>query len=247
MLAEAYAGAGRSRDAIAWLEERAAGRSAAAAGAGRFLRARAPLVGCRGRVRPRAAAGAAQRRSEDALRVGAAERRRPRQSRQGSRCAHRRSVDADAGDRHARAVSAVAGAAPPRRFPGGRSDGAPRHHAEWQESWGTTRWPKRRRTGPPLSGRRRRVVARGGPAPGHVGRPSFDVGLLLPHLGFAYQEIGQHDKAIASFEDARRLSRGIRGSSTACISSRRTSPRRSTARPSTRRARRRRTTRTTCG
>ena len=35
--------------------------------------------------------------------------------------------------------------------------------------------------------------------------PSFDVGLLLPHLAFAYQELGQHDKAIAAFEDARRL------------------------------------------
>ncbi len=36
--------------------------------------------------------------------------------------------------------------------------------------------------------------------------PSFDVGLLLPHLAFAYRELGQHDKAIASFEEARRLS-----------------------------------------
>ena len=35
---------------------------------------------------------------------------------------------------------------------------------------------------------------------------SFDAGLLLPHLGFAYQELGQHDKAIASFEEARKLS-----------------------------------------
>src|SRR5581483_7577861 len=35
--------------------------------------------------------------------------------------------------------------------------------------------------------------------------PSFDVGLLLPHLGFAYQELGQTDKAIAAFEEARRL------------------------------------------
>lgn len=35
---------------------------------------------------------------------------------------------------------------------------------------------------------------------------SFDVGLLLPHLGFAYQELGQTDKAIAAFEDARKLS-----------------------------------------
>ena len=36
--------------------------------------------------------------------------------------------------------------------------------------------------------------------------PAFEAGLLLPHLGFAYQELGQHDKAIASFEDARKLS-----------------------------------------
>jgi tetratricopeptide (TPR) repeat protein len=34
---------------------------------------------------------------------------------------------------------------------------------------------------------------------------SFDMGLLLPHLAFAYQELGQYDKAIASFEEARRL------------------------------------------
>jgi tetratricopeptide (TPR) repeat protein len=35
---------------------------------------------------------------------------------------------------------------------------------------------------------------------------SFDVGILLPHLGFAYQELGQYDKAVGSFEEARRLS-----------------------------------------
>ena len=32
-----------------------------------------------------------------------------------------------------------------------------------------------------------------------------DVGLLLPHLGFAYQELGEYDKAIATFEEAHRL------------------------------------------
>jgi tetratricopeptide (TPR) repeat protein len=37
------------------------------------------------------------------------------------------------------------------------------------------------------------------------GEPSFEAGLLLPHLGFAYQQLGQMDKAIASFEEARRL------------------------------------------
>lgn len=29
---------------------------------------------------------------------------------------------------------------------------------------------------------------------------------LLPHLGFAYQQLGQHDKAIAAFEEARKVS-----------------------------------------
>jgi tetratricopeptide (TPR) repeat protein len=29
--------------------------------------------------------------------------------------------------------------------------------------------------------------------------------MLLPHLGFAYQELGQHDKAIAVFEEARKI------------------------------------------
>src|SRR5206468_1028825 len=40
------------------------------------------------------------------------------------------------------------------------------------------------------------------------GKPdaSFDIAVLLPHLGFAYQELGDHDKAIATFEEARRLS-----------------------------------------
>ena len=34
----------------------------------------------------------------------------------------------------------------------------------------------------------------------------FDIRILLPHLGFAYQEIGQFDKAIATFDEARTLS-----------------------------------------
>ena len=40
---------------------------------------------------------------------------------------------------------------------------------------------------------------------GKTGDQAFDIAMLLPHLGFAYQELGQHDKAIASFEEARRL------------------------------------------
>jgi tetratricopeptide (TPR) repeat protein len=39
-----------------------------------------------------------------------------------------------------------------------------------------------------------------------TGDRSFDIGLLLPHVGFAHQELGQHDKAIAAFEEAHRLS-----------------------------------------
>ena len=41
---------------------------------------------------------------------------------------------------------------------------------------------------------------------GKTADTSFDVGILLPHLGFAYQELGQNDKAIATFEEARKLS-----------------------------------------
>jgi len=38
--------------------------------------------------------------------------------------------------------------------------------------------------------------------------PSSDLGLLLPHLGFAYQELGDYDKAIATFDEAHKLSPG---------------------------------------
>jgi len=36
--------------------------------------------------------------------------------------------------------------------------------------------------------------------------PSFSLSLLLPHLGFAYQQMGQFDMAISTFEEARKLS-----------------------------------------
>lgn len=35
--------------------------------------------------------------------------------------------------------------------------------------------------------------------------PASDLGLLLPHLGFAYQELGDYDKAIATFDEAHML------------------------------------------
>ncbi len=35
--------------------------------------------------------------------------------------------------------------------------------------------------------------------------------MLLPHLGFAYQQLGQHDKAIVAFEEARKICAGRSG------------------------------------
>jgi tetratricopeptide (TPR) repeat protein len=35
---------------------------------------------------------------------------------------------------------------------------------------------------------------------------SFSLSLLLPHLGFAYEQLGQFDKAVSTFEEARKLS-----------------------------------------
>src|SRR5262245_61832438 len=35
--------------------------------------------------------------------------------------------------------------------------------------------------------------------------PASTLGLLLPHLGFAYQQVGQYDKAVSTFEEARKL------------------------------------------
>ena len=39
-----------------------------------------------------------------------------------------------------------------------------------------------------------------------AGATAFERGLLLPHVGFAYQELGQMDKAIAVFQEARQAS-----------------------------------------
>ena len=72
-------------------------------------------------------------------------------------------------------------------------------------SGATTRWPKRWKR----QHQYQAVVDALAPAIAAnrgKGDASFDTSILLPHLGFAYQEIGQHDKAIASFEEARKLS-----------------------------------------
>ncbi len=36
--------------------------------------------------------------------------------------------------------------------------------------------------------------------------PGFPLALLLPHLGFAYQQLGRHDRAVAAFEEVHALS-----------------------------------------
>ena len=55
-----------------------------------------------------------------------------------------------------------------------------------------------------LSGRRRRAGA-GRDAVPRRQNPTGPLAMLLPHLGFAYQQLGPVDKAIATFEEAHKL------------------------------------------
>ena len=41
---------------------------------------------------------------------------------------------------------------------------------------------------------------------GLSGDHALELSMLLPHLGFAHQELGEHDKALATFDEAYRLS-----------------------------------------
>ena len=107
----------------------------------------------------------------------------------------------------ARAVPAVAGRSagsattpPPKR----RRASSSRRTAAAR--WATTRWRWRSRSGGSIrrsstrSRRRSRTSSRAAAT-----NQATDLGLLLPHLGFAYQELGDFDKAIAAFEEAHRL------------------------------------------
>ena len=85
------------------------------------------------------------------------------------------------------------------------SDGAPADRAERQEP-ARLRGARRGARGSaariqPSSTRWRRRSRRSR-TPTTTASP---LGMLLPHLGFAYQELGQFDKAIATFESARKL------------------------------------------
>jgi len=211
MLAEAYAGAGRSKDAIAWLEERAPNDP-------RLLPALADFYE-RDRRWPEAVAAYAR-----------AVQRAPRNSELKSRYA---SALLNAGGREnlskARDVLtelvATRPTAPDARalyllsqaqrrlgdFPAAEAS-ARRVIAQNKKSpWGfyaLAESLEERRQYQAIVDELAPVVAE---FRGAAANAPFDVSILLPHLGFAYQELGQYDKAIATFEEAMRLSPGDPG------------------------------------
>ncbi len=204
MLVEAYAGAGRSRDAIAWLEERTASDP-------RLLPALADFY------------EREHRWSDAADAYGRALQRAPRDQAMKARYA---SALMNVGGRAniEKARTALAEIAAAARTPDPRTlyllSQAQRRLGEFKEAEASARKVIAQNNRSPwgyyalaeaLEGRReyQSVVDELAPviaANRGKGDASFDTSILLPHLGFAYQEIGQHDKAIASFEEARKLS-----------------------------------------
>src|SRR3954465_12456641 len=207
MLVEAYAGAGRSRDAIAWLEERTAGDP-------RLLPALADFYE-RERRWPEAA---------DAS--GRALQRSPRDSNQLKFRYASALMNAGGRENIQKARTALTELATAARTPDARTlyllSQAQRRLGEYKESEASARKVIAQNSKSPwgyyalaeaLEARRQSqsVVDELAPIVAEnrgKSAEAFDVSILLPHLGFAYQEIGQSDKAIAAFEDARKLAPG---------------------------------------
>jgi tetratricopeptide (TPR) repeat protein len=204
MLAEAYAGAGRSADAITWLEERTATDP-------RMLPTLADFY-------ERA------RRFSDAARVyGRLLERNPRSTELKSRYAAAL-LSAGGRDNITKArdtLTELVGARGTEARPLYLLSQAQRRLGEFKESEATARRVIALNRNSPwgyyalaeaLEGRHdyQAVVDELAPVvtefKGKTADPSFDVSILLPHLGFAYQELGQNDKAIATFEEARKQS-----------------------------------------
>ena len=202
MLVEAYAGAGRSRDAIAWLEERTGGDP-------RLLPALADFY-------------ERERRWSDAAGAYAQSlQRSPRDANLKTRYASAL-MNAGGRDNLDKARTAL-GEVTAVRTTDARAlyllSQAQRRLGEFKEAEVSARKVIAQNTRSPwgyyalaeaLEARRQYQAVVDELAPviaENKGKSTdaFDVSILLPHLGFAYQETGQHDKAIASFEDARKL------------------------------------------
>ena len=203
MLVEAYAGAGRSRDAITWLEERTAADPRLLPALADFYereRRWADAAGAYARALPRAPRDAAMKTRYASALMNAGGRDNLGKARTAlSEVVAARSTDARAlyllsqtqrrlGDYTEAEASARRVIAQNTRSPWGYYA-----LAEALEA---------RRQYQAVVDELAPVVAENR---GKSGDNTFDVGILLPHLGFAYQEVGQHDKAIAAFEEARKL------------------------------------------
>lgn len=206
MIVEAYAGAGRSRDAIAWLEERTPGDPRLLPALADFYereRRWSDAAGAYGRALERA-----PRNTDLEIRYASALMNAGGRENLGkARAALTEVTSVRTTD--ARALYLLSQAQ--RRLGDFKDAEASARRVIAQNSkspWGyyaLAESLEARRQYQSVVDELAPVVAENRGKPGDA---SLDVSILLPHLGFAYQEIGQHDRAIASFEDARKLSPG---------------------------------------